>query len=77
MSLERKMSELTGNGHSSGVPYAHSDVVRPDVNPFVHRLHISAVYKLQVRASLLMRDVILSLVYTKLRWERERDDHEV
>jgi len=55
MSLEQKMSELRGNGcsgHSAGVPYeshlVHSDIVRPGVNPFVHRLHFSALDRLQV-----------------------------
>ena len=59
MSLQQKMSELTGigcNGHSSSVPYEsdslYSHIVSPDINPFVHRLQFSAMDKLRVRIHL-------------------------
>jgi len=54
------MSGLTENGcngHSSCVPYEslyesplpHSDVIKPGINPFVHRLQFATLDKLRVR----------------------------
>ena len=63
MSLQQQTPELRENGcngHSSSVPYVsryesqllHSHVVRPNVNPFVHRLQLCAWDKLRVRIHL-------------------------
>jgi len=63
MSSQQQTSELRENGcngHSSSVPYEwpyesqYSHVTKPGVNPFVHRLHFSALDKLRVRIHLLI-----------------------
>jgi len=58
MPLQSKTSQLTSNGCNgyavpSESPLRDSDVVKSDVNPFVHRqLSFTAVDKLRVRISL-------------------------